>query len=159
VAVINPSFPEARSARRAVVFSATGTALLVPCLTGLGEFGTAGTVAAVMLMILGCVVVAGWIAEQSEPPARETAPDLDVDELQQFLEVLPTSMLLREWRVAGEHVQPGSDGNRRAEAVLVRTLLLEELSRRDPVGVARWLSEGDEEAPEQYLLGDSDAPT
>jgi hypothetical protein len=157
VALVNPAFPKARSARRAVVFSATGTALVVPCLRGLAQFGTAGTVAAVVLMVLGCIVVSGWVAEQSDPPGRRAASDLDVEELQQFVQVLPTSMLLREWRAAGEHVQPGADLDRRAEAVLVRTLLLEELYRRDPVGVARWLSDGDEEAPEQYLRGDSDA--
>jgi len=78
--------------------------------------------------------------------------------MQQFIQVLPTSMLLREWRSAGEHLWPGANPGRRAAAVLVRNLLLEELSRRDPEGVARWLSDGDEEAPERYL-GDSDATT
>jgi hypothetical protein len=159
VAMINPAFPEARSARRATVMSGTSAALVVPCLAGIVQFGAAGAVTAVVLMVLGCVVVGGWIAEQSDPPGRGAASDLDVEELRQFLQVLPTSMLLREWRSAGEHVQPGADPDRRAGAVLVRTVLLEELSRRDPVGVARWLSEGDEDAPEQYLRGDSDATT
>jgi hypothetical protein len=68
-------------------------------------------------------------------------------------------MLLREWRSTGEHMQAGADPERRAEAIRVRTLLLEELSCRDPAGVTRWLSEGDEDAPEQYLRGDSDATT
>jgi len=159
VALINPAFPKDRSARRAAVFSGTGAALVVPCLAGIGQFGTTGTVAAVVLMVLGCVVVGGWIAEQSDPPYPVAAPDLDLEELRQFLEVLPTSMLLREWRSTGAHVQPGANPEGRAGAVLVRTVLLEELSRRDPAGVARWLSGGDEDAPEQYLLGDSDATT
>ena len=159
VALVNPAFPKARSARRAAVFSATGTALVVPCLAGIVQFGSAGGVAALVLMVLGCIVVGGWIVEQSELPDHGDASDLDVETLRQFVQVLPTAMLLREWRSASDHVQPGAALDRRAEAVLVRTVLLEELSHRDPVGVARWLSDGDEEAPEQHLRGDSDATT
>ena len=53
-------------------------------------------------------------------------------------------------------MRTGADPDRRGEAIVIRGLLLEELSRRDPVGVDRWL-EGEEDAPEQYLRGDSDA--
>lgn len=157
VALTHPASPRARSAHRAVVFSGAGAALAVPCVAGIGRLGTAGTVAAVVLMVLACVVVGRWIVEHTDPPQRGAASDLDVEELQRFLQVLPTSMLLPEWRAAGQLLRPGTDPDRRAQAVLVRTLVLEELSRRDPVGVARWLSEGDEDAPEPFLGGDSDA--
>jgi len=159
VALVNPAFSKAHSARRAAVLSGTVAALVVPCLAGLGQAGAAGTIGAVVLMVLTCVVVSGWIAEYSDPPGGEPASEPDVEELRQFVHALPTSMLLREWRAAGEHVQPGAAPDRRAGAVLTRGLLLEELSRRDPVGVAEWLSDGDEEAPEQHLRGDSDATT
>jgi MFS family permease len=159
VALSHPAFPEAPSARRAVAFSGMGAALFALTLAGLGQFGSAGMIAAVVLVVLGCIAVGGWIVEHADAPDRGPASDLDMEGLQQFVQVLPTSMLLREWRSTAEHVQAGADPHRRAEAVLVRNLLLEELSRRDPVGVARWLSEGDEDAPEQYLRGDSDATT
>ncbi len=158
VALVNPAFPKSPSARRAVVFSGAGGALLVPFLAGIGQFGTIGAVAALVLMVLGCVVVGDWIVEQSNGTDRGGEAGMDVEQLQQLIHVLPTSMLLREWRASGEDMQTGADPDRRAEAILARGLLLEELSRRDPEGVTRWL-EGEEDAPEQYLRGDSGAAT
>jgi hypothetical protein len=157
VALINPEFPKSRSARRAAVFSGAGAALVVPCLAGIGQFGAEGTIIAAVLSLLSCVVACEWIVRDSDLSDGQGASALDVEGLQQLIQVLPTSTLLREWRSVGEHVRTGADQDLRARAVLVRTLLLEELSHRDPEGVARWLSEGDEEAPEQYLRGDSDA--
>ncbi len=158
VAVVNPAFPKDSSARRTVVFSWAGATLFIPCLAGIGQFGSLGTVAAMVLMVLGCVVVGDWIVECSNASDRGAGAGMDVEQLQQLFYVLPTSMLLGEWRATGELMQTGADPDRRDEAVLVRTLLMEELSRRDPEGVARWL-EGEEDAPEQYLRGDSGAAT
>src|SRR3712207_6041694 len=57
VALVNPAFSKAHSARRAAVLSGTVAALVVPCLAGLGQAGAAGTIGAVVLMVLTCVVV------------------------------------------------------------------------------------------------------
>ncbi len=157
VALITPEFPKSRSARRAAVFAGAGAALVVPCLAGIEQFGAEGTMVAALLILLSCVVACEWMVGHSDLSDSRGASALDAEGLQQLIQVLPTSTLLREWRSVGEHVQIGADQDLCTRAVLVRTLLLEELSHRDPEGVARWLSEGDEEAPEQYLRGDSDA--
>ncbi|MGY1707413.1 hypothetical protein ACI79C_22860 [Geodermatophilus sp. SYSU D00697] len=154
VAVLDPDFPGTREARRAVLFSGMWAALLVPCFAGLGVFDTAGTVAALALMTLSVAAVSGWVVRSSGPGGHGGDERVDGAQLQQLLRVLPTSMLLHEWRATAEHLRPGADPDRRAEAVLMRTLLLEELARRDPVGVGHWLSEGAEDAPEQYLGDD-----
>jgi MFS family permease len=153
VAILSVGLVDMLSARRTILLSGAWAALLVPAAAGVGALGPAGGGVAVALMGLCVVVVSSWIAETCDPSDwAETG--MDVDQLQQFIHVLPTSMLLREWRATGEHLQPGADLYRRAQAVQVRTLLMEELSRRDPVGVGRWLSEGDEDAPERYVRGD-----
>ena len=156
VALVNPAFPRSSSARRTVVFSWAGAALFVPCLAGIVQLGGIGAVVALVLVVLGCIVVGDWIVEHSSASDRVAGVGMDVEQLERMLHVLPTSALLREWRTAGEHMRTGADPDRRGEAIVIRGLLLEELSRRDPVGVDRWL-EGEEDAPEQYLRGDSDA--
>ncbi|MGY1780646.1 hypothetical protein [Geodermatophilus sp. SYSU D01036] len=157
VLTANPASPLGPAVRRTAVSSGAGAALAVPCIAGLRQFGTLGSVAATVLIVLSCVAVVGWIAE-SAGRAVGPALDLDVAELRPFLQVVGTPLLLAEWRAAGEHLGPGADPDLRARALLVRPLLLEELTRRDPAGVARWLSDGDEGAPEQHLRGDSGAP-
>ena len=171
VAILGVDIVQKVSVRRAAVLSAAWAALLVPALAGVGVLGNAGVMILFALMVVGAVLTGSWIVETCAP-SREIAetsrgaaqagraaarPGTGVAQLRQLIRVLPTSMLLNEWRSTGEHMQTGAARERRAEAVLVRTLLLEELSRRDPAGVERWLSEGDEDAPEQYLRGDSTA--
>ena len=41
-------------------------------------------------------------------------------------------------------------------AVVLRRCLLDELRRRDPVGVERWLREGPHDPPERYVRDDRD---
>jgi len=153
-------FRELKAARRAIVLSGAWGALLVPALAGVGVLAAGGAVIMFVLMVVGAVLAASWITETCSPSDRnaETAlhDDMGMDEgeLRQFIGVLPTSTLLREWRRTGERLRPGSDPRQRTVAVRLRVLLLEELSCRDPAGVDRWLSEGDEDAPDQYVRGD-----
>jgi hypothetical protein len=157
VALLAVGSVDKASVRRAALLSGAWAALLVPALAGAGSLGTGGAVIMFTLMALGAVVSGRWIVETCDPSGEGAETGRDEEQLRQLLRVLPTSMLLREWRSTGEHLQTGADQDRRAEAVLVRILLLEELSRRDPAGVARWLSEGDDDAPEQFLRGDPTA--
>jgi hypothetical protein len=152
-------FRELAPARRIIVLCGAWAALLVPAFAGMGALAEGGAVIAFVSMVVGCVVAASWIADTCASSGENAQKGIDEEQLREFIRALPTSMLLREWRSTCEHLPAAADPERRAEAIRVRTLLLEELSRRDPAGVTRWLSEGDEDAPEQYLRGDSGATT
>jgi len=153
-------FRELAAARRAIVLSGAWGALLVPALAGVGVLAAGGAVIMFVLMVVGAVVAASWITEtcSSTDWRSETAlhdeTEMDEDKLRPFISAMPTSTLLREWRRTGERLQPGKDPQLRVAAVHLRTLLLEELSRRDPAGVDRWLSKGDEDTPDRYLRDD-----
>jgi hypothetical protein len=156
VALMDPEFPRTRSARRRAVLAGAGASLVVPALLGLAQFGDAGTVAGLVLLFLSGILAEVWIAGSLDHRGRHDEGEVDEEGLQALLRDLPTSMLLREWRSTGELVRSGADPDSRARGLLVRTMLLEEMSRRDPAGVARWLSAGDDDAPEQYLRDERD---
>lgn len=83
---------------------------------------------------------------------RETVGDAGT--LAQLLRVLPLQALCDEWRSTG---QPRRGRGSRAPdpaVVQLRTLLLEEMARRDPTGFSRWLQEGPDTPPERYLRDD-----
>jgi hypothetical protein len=82
---------------------------------------------------------------------------MDEGELRLLITALPTSSLLREWRRTSERLRRGKAPQQHLMAIRLRTLLLEELSRRDPAGVDLWLSAGGNDAPDQYIRDDSSA--
>jgi hypothetical protein len=153
-------FREFAAARRVIVLAGAWGALLVPALAGIGVLAAGGAVIMFVLMVLGSVVAVSWITQTCGAPDRSSKPGttderaMDEDELRLFIGALPTSSLLREWHRTGERLRPGANPQQRITAIRLRTVLLEELSRRDPAGVDRWLSEGDEDAPDQYVRGD-----
>ncbi|MGY1634154.1 hypothetical protein ACI784_20815 [Geodermatophilus sp. SYSU D01186] len=153
VLVLLEGFPGGAWVRRGALLSGAWTGLLVLTLPGADALGVDGSGLVLVLVVLGAVTAVTWIGEARASCAEGGGPGTD-EQLRQLLGVLPTAVLFREWRETGEQLQSGADLDRRAEAVEVRNLLLEEFSRRDPVGVGRWLSEGDEELPEQYLRDD-----
>ncbi|MGY1786902.1 hypothetical protein [Geodermatophilus sp. SYSU D00698] len=156
VGLMDPAFPKAPSAKRRAVLAGAGASLVVPCLAGLAQLGDAGTVAGLVLLFLSCLLAEAWITRSLGSAGRDDEAEVDVEELQRLLRALPTSVLMRDWRSTGELVRTAADPDRRARGLLVRTVLLEEMTRRDPAGVARWLRTGDDDAPEQYLSGDRD---
>jgi hypothetical protein len=154
VAILLEGAPGLASVRRAAVLSGAWTGLLVLALPGADALGVDGATYVLALVVLSVVALAAWVAENRGRSHRQDDTEMDEEEMRGFIRSLPTSVLLREWRDTGRHLQPGADLDRRAEAILVRTLLLEEFSFRDPVGVGRWLTEGDEDVPERYLRDD-----
>jgi hypothetical protein len=156
VHVVDPA-SEKTKVHRAVLLSGAWAALLAPAVAGVRTLDDAGVMVRVLLVFLAASVAAGWIVEICDPSSEKPAAGWDEEELRQLLRVLPTSMLLSEWHSGCAYMHSGRPQEERSHAAHVRTLLLEELSRRDPAGVSRWLSEGDEERPEQYLRGDSAA--
>lgn len=89
----------------------------------------------------------GWAgsAEEDEP-------------LRGLLSALSIHDLFDEWHAVQVHdsLLPEAAGST-AERLRIRRLLIEELRRRGPVGVARWLTHGPQGRPEDYIQ-DSEPP-
>lgn len=164
VALTEAGPPQRPSAGRARLVAAGAGLLLLPFFAGVALLGVVGAVVALALLGLG--VLAGvahivrlprllgprlhGVAVQGTPGQPiATKPTTD------FVRVLQTRRLLEEWRSSSAHVH-GPDPIRRLEAVELRDLLLEELSRRHPQAVARWLMHGGDEDPQRYIGDDRD---
>jgi hypothetical protein len=142
VAFFNPAFPSTAWARRgAVLTGATGVGS-VPFVHGVALFGNAGGVVALVLLILGSCVAATWLTDmlESAPPGDAVRDDRWV---RMVLPSLPTSDLLHEWRATQKVFGSWTGTAERTRAVELRACLLEELARRDPAAVERWLTRGD----------------
>jgi hypothetical protein len=74
----------------------------------------------------------------------------DSAHLRRVLPELPDDALLREWGDSADLLGPDVDPATRVAAAELRALLIDELSRRDPAGVERWLRTGDSR-PDQHL--------
>ena len=72
---------------------------------------------------------------------------------------MPTTTLLDRWRATGAVLRSTNDPGERCLAAEVRGVLLDEMARRDPDGVARWLTEGDEDFPDQFISTDPETGT
>jgi hypothetical protein len=125
----------------------------VPFAHGLDLLGAAGERVALALLVLTASSVLGWIARADQAPVR-AEPD---PSWQDLVQVLPTGMLLSEWRSLDQRLRLEQDAP--AGLTELRTMLLRELYRRDPAGVA--LSEHPEPADtrsEGPAPGDDGAP-
>jgi hypothetical protein len=142
VALLNPAFPDERWARRAALLTAATGAAFIPFMSGVTLFGNAGGVFALVLLVLGSGLAADRMMDvvENHPPGSVRRDD---HWLRVVMPSLPTAALLQEWR-ATQAVFGGRRGiAEQTRAAHVRGLLLEELARRDPAAVERWLSSGD----------------
>ncbi|MGY1707405.1 hypothetical protein ACI79C_22820 [Geodermatophilus sp. SYSU D00697] len=135
--------PAVPATRMAVLPAAVaGTAPL-----GLGALGLVGAVLGVAV-VLGCWAASCAVADPP-PTGHDAAPEPDDGSLRVLLRTLPVEVLFQEWRdTAGQAVPGGEDAEDR---IRLRGLLIDELRRRDPVGVGRWLAEAPEDPPEGYV--------
>lgn len=122
--------------------AAAGTAAV-----GLGPLGVAGATIAVAL------AVGWWGGACAEPPPRPSGPDADLacgdGALRDLLRSVPVDVLSDEWRDTAEPaVLDGEDATARAR---FRSLVIDELHRRDPVGTTRWLAEAPGAPPDRYV--------
>ena len=135
------AFPAERWARRGPVLTAAAGAAFVPFINGVALWASAGGVVALVLLICGSCLAADWLVNLAgESPA---GPPRDETWMRVVVPSLPTAVLLQEWR-ATQHVCGSQTGTAElARAVRLRGVLLEELARRDPAAVERWLTSGD----------------
>jgi hypothetical protein len=153
-AVVHPEFPARPSARRVVLLSGLGWALMVPFVMGAVALGAAGAVLTVVLVLLGALVLMGWIIDLCRSDAASSCAGMDAPLLGDLVRGLPTPALLEEWQ-SSEADLDAAGPEHRVAAIQVRVLLLEEMSRRDPAGVERWLQEGAGGIPNRHIRGDS----
>ena len=139
VALVDPA------ARQGVLYAGVAGVVLVPFANGLALLGTAGGGIALALLVLGPVVAVDWSTSPEEP---------DPTALRELLRRLPTADLLEEWQASGDLLRSPEE---RARAAGVRALLLDELSRRDPGGVAGWLAAGSP-SPDPHIRADRGRP-
>jgi hypothetical protein len=142
VALLNPLFPGEPWPRRGALSTGATAAAFVPFTNGVALLGNVGGVIALALLVLGSCLAAERMMDLIE---RDPADGAVRDDhwLQVVMPSLPTATLLQEWR-ATRTLFGGRRGlAEQTRAVHVRGLLLEELARRDPAAVERWLSSGD----------------
>jgi hypothetical protein len=148
---VHPDFPARPAARRAVLMSGLGAALLVPFVMGAVALGAAGAILTLVLMLLGVLAIMG---SACDPGRRDAAPGVEAALLRELVHGCPTSDLLDEWRSSAADLV-AVDPERRAAAIALRAVLLEEMSCRDPDGVERWLRDDAGAPPDRHIRGDS----
>jgi hypothetical protein len=142
VVLLSPAVSAEPWGRRAALYTAATGAAFVPFTSGVALFGSAGGVLALVLLVLGSCLAADGIADVIEDmPAGGALPDDHW--LVVVMPSLPTAALLQQWRATRAVSFAGRGAAEQARAAHVRGLILDELARRDPAAVERWLTSGD----------------
>ena len=150
-----PRAQQAGPSSRTVALCALGGALVVPLGAGLPLLGSTGAVLLIALLVLGAVLLAERAAQLLEAGAGGVGGS-DVARLRRGLPDLPLDVLIRLWRQSAPPVRGDPEPAARTAAADVRSLLLDELSRRDPAGVERWLHAGAGDPGPYLSTGDAD---
>ncbi|WP_138760224.1 hypothetical protein [Modestobacter altitudinis] len=157
VALAHPGFPAQVAARRFVLSAGAGCAVLVLFVAGASELGAVGGVMVMTVLLTGAVVLAAWLADLSDDDRVATSTMQDARVLEDWLGAVPMSALVEQWRLSEVVLSTATDPDERSAATLARELLLDEMTRRDPAGVHRWLQEG-ADAPPSLHVRDDPAP-
>ncbi|HEX2074775.1 MAG TPA: hypothetical protein VHF92_13400 [Geodermatophilus sp.] len=153
-ALAQAAFPGGSSVRRTALLAGVGGTLLVPFAAGIGFLGTVGGMVVLALVAMAGGAALGWMARR---PAEHDGPatgEADPAGLHERIRDLPTRTLLTQWRWAGTQLRSGTDPERRMALVRLRALVLDELSRRDPAGVERWLENGGRDDLDRHITAD-----
>jgi hypothetical protein len=143
VAIVADAAADPAARRAAWIAGAAGT-LAPPFWSGLGLLGSGAAVVLVALMVTGAASLIAWSAD-----LPDHAPGVHRQRayLRRVLADLPEESLLREWHAAERWLGADATPEVRAVASELRADLLDELARRDPDRVARWLRTGDASGP------------
>ena len=143
-------FAEEPGERRTVLVSGVVGFLVVPFTTGLGVLGPAGGAVLIAMLMLGAL----WVSEVAVD-APDASPAVarrrQIASVRRALPEMPLEGLVQVWRQAAPQIGPEAAPDVRMAAAELRSLLLDELSRRDPAGVERWLHAGVDD-PGRYLF-------
>lgn len=143
-----------RPSRRAQALTAMGGLLLVPFTAGASLLGPVGAALSLGLLVTAAARL------PADPWAASSPADVTLDEVAGLgagLHRLPSAALLEHWQRTADVVSPGAGPELRAAVSELRSRLLDELSRRDPAGVERWLRSGGD--PARHLATGEAGPT
>lgn len=132
--------------------AAVATGLFGPFVIGMDTLDSVEGPVSIAVVVLGTLVSVGWayrITSDVTVPSSTVErglSDCDLPSFRALLCALPTEELLHEWRWTSTQLQVD-----RRIAARLREALLEEISRRDPIGFERWLLDGLERDPEHYI--------
>lgn len=140
--------------RRTVVLTAVVAAALVPVNEAVQLLQGLGTGIALTVLVLGTVVGNHRLDRALRSTPTDGSRTGGSSSYADLLSVMPLETVCSEWRAleGGVGLPPGE--RRAPELAQVRTLLLDEMHRRDPVGFGRWLDDGALADPERYVRGD-----
>jgi hypothetical protein len=133
--------------------------LLVPYVAGVTMLGAVGTVLTLALLALcaGELFIRMWSLEHQaqssshgDTETRIMEPSVSLSPTGELAGFMATSRLLEQWQSSEEELY-GGDPHRRLAAVQLRALILDELSRRDPARIERWVIEDGEGLPPRHL--------
>jgi hypothetical protein len=149
VLTVDPGSP-GPARRRTGVLAAVAGAVSVPFVVGLGLLGGVGLAVTLLLFLLGPFLAAEWLLGTAGSGAAAGW----LAQVTPVVASLPTDRLLSAWGTTEEVLRWRPAAGDRAAAVALRAALLDELARRDPEGVERWLRVGDG-PPDRHIRADS----
>lgn len=140
--------------RRSVLVTAGAAAAIVPFNEAIQLLQGLGTGIALTVLVLGTIVGNfRWNTLEVRASADGTRAG-GATSYTELLRVMPLETVFSEWRAleGGVGISPGEQHS--PYVAQVRTLLLEEMQRRDPVGFSHWLGDGAVDDPERHIQGD-----
>ena len=153
-ALAQAAFPGGASVGRTALLAGVGGTLLVPFAAGIGFLGMVGGMVLLALAAMAGGAALGWIGRRPGKHDGPAAGEADPARLRERVRDLPTRALLTQWRWSGAQLRSGTDPERRMALVRLRALVLDELSRRDPAGIERWLEDGGRDDLDRHIAAD-----
>ena len=157
VALTPEGFRDHHSVRRCAIWSGAGGMLLVPYVAGVTMLGAVGTVLTLALLALCAGEIFIRIRDHQAHSSTHGGTERGIMERSvslsptgELVGSMATSRLLEQWHTSEEELYCG-DPYRRLAAVQLRALILDELSRRDPAGVERWVMEDGVGLPPRHV--------
>lgn len=143
--------PSARTA----ALTGLGGMLSIPFICGVPLLGPAGAVLTMALL----VTAASRLPEDIAGPDPVPVLPVDVAALRAELRHIPSPVLLDHWHRTARLLRGRLGPDALAAVTGLRSSLLDELARRDPAGVERWLRSGGDDPRRHLTSGDPDRRT
>lgn len=140
--------------RPAATSTAAAAALVVPFHEGVELLEDAGAVIAMAVLGLLAHVGNHWWTTTLDADRAGSATAVVARSLRSRLRRMPLEDVLHEWRALESGAGFASDARHTAAAAQVRSLVLDELEHRDPVGFRQWLADGAVDPPELHVRAD-----
>jgi hypothetical protein len=128
-----------------------------PFVAGVQALGDVGSLFILAVLGLLTAVAAHWLLTFEPSNAAvvpSSSPTGGVESLRDVFRAAPIEWLFEEWRASQHQLTHNGGWAGVLDTASLRGLLLDEMQRRNPTGVERWLNEGAVWPPEHYLRRD-----